>query len=380
MAAPVAAKVAIQVAQSKTGRRIVAGILALILLIVMLPAILIGGAAMALATAATGESGTCTTGEDAGGFSAEQLGNAAAIRTAAADMDVPDSGVKIAIMVALVESNLLNLANTGVPESLSVPNQGTGSDHDSVGIMQQRPSSGWGTPTELMKPEFAARAFFGGPSGPNGGSPRGLLDIPGWESMGLGEAAQTVQVSAFPDRYQERSADADAVLAALGETTTICEGGDGGAGGGPPPQVVGGWANPVGMQSWATYENHAGGAMDVHVGVGTPVYAPAAGKVFDLSEGCGGMVIGVQHDVQYTTAFAHMSSFAVAPGEHVKAGQLIGYSGASGSCVDGAHLHFEVRVGPDPTAWGTFTPAYKFMREQGITMGPCTSGCDLYPM
>ncbi|MEV8339465.1 MULTISPECIES: M23 family metallopeptidase [Leucobacter] len=375
MAAPIAAKVAIQVVQSKTGRRIIAGVLALILLIVMLPAILIGGAAMAIAIG-TGESGTCTTGEAVGGFSSEQLGNAAAIRAAAAEMEVPDSGVKIAIMVSLVESNLLNLANTGVPESMLLPNQGMGSDHDSVGIMQQRPSSGWGTPAELMKPEFAARAFFGGPSGPNGGSPRGLLDIAGWESMGLGVAAQTVQVSAFPDRYQERSADADAVLAALGDTTTICEGGDGGT----PPQVVGGWANPIGMQTWATYPNHAGGAMDVHVGTGTPVYAPAAGKVFDLSEGCGGMVIGIQHDVQYTTAFAHMSSFAVAAGEQVKAGQLIGYSGASGSCVNGAHLHFEVRVGPNPTSWGSFTPAYKFMREQGITMGPCTGGCDLYPM
>ncbi|SDQ32647.1 M23 family metallopeptidase [Leucobacter chromiiresistens] len=378
MAAPIVAKVAVQVAQSKTGRRIILGVLALVLVIVMLPVILIGGAAMALTTAATENVETCTTGEAAGGFSAEQLGNAVAIRTVAADMEVPASGVKIAIMVALVESNLTNLANTGVPESLMAPNQGTpGSDHDSVGIMQQRPSAGWGTPSELMKPEFAARAFFGGPSGPNGGSPRGLLDIPGWESMKLGAAAQAVQVSAFPDRYEERAADADAVLAALGDTTTGCESG---AGGGAPPKVVGGWANPIGMQSWGTYENHAGGAMDVHVDVGTPVYAPAAGKVFDLSEGCGGKVIGVQHDVQYTTAFAHMSSFAVAPGEHVKGGQLIGYSGASGSCVDGAHLHFEVRVGPDPTAWGTFTPAYKFMREQGITMGPCTTGCDLYPM
>lgn len=154
----------------------------------------------------------------------------------------------------------------------------------------------------------------------------------------------------------------------------------GGGAGGAPPSVVGGWANPVGMQSWGTYPDHAGGAMDIHVGVGTPVYAPAAGTIFDLSESCGGMVIGVQHDVNYTTAFAHMSSMTVSAGQTVSAGDLIGYSGESGSCVQGAHLHFEVRVGPNPNAWGNFTPAYKFMRENGIEMGPCTSYCDYYPL
>ncbi|WP_075205410.1 M23 family metallopeptidase, partial [Leucobacter musarum] len=305
-----------------------------------------------------------------------QLANAQAIQQAATDLKVPAGGVKIAVMVALVESNLTNLANVSVPDSLLVPNEGTpGADHDSVGIMQQRPSSGWGTVSELMTPSFAARAFFGGPSGPNGGSPRGLLDVDGWESMEPGVAAQTVQVSAFPDRYQERAGDADAVLAAIGAGGAACTGQEG-----TPPQVVGGWANPVGMQSWGTYPDHAGGAMDIHVDVGTPVYAPAAGTIFDLSESCGGQVLGVQHDLQYTTAFAHLSAFAVSPGDHVKAGQLIGYSGASGTCVQGAHLHFEVRVGSNPKLWGNFTPAYKFMREQGIVMGECTTGCDLYPM
>jgi murein DD-endopeptidase len=53
-----------------------------------------------------------------------------------------------------------------------------------------RPQSGWGTVEELMDPDYQAAAFFGGPDGPNHGSPRGLLDIPGWEEMGKGEAAQ----------------------------------------------------------------------------------------------------------------------------------------------------------------------------------------------
>lgn len=374
MAAPVAAKVAIQVAQSKTGRRIIGGVLALVLAIAMLPVFIIGSMAFALAGNNAEE---CPVPGDAGGFTSEQLGNAQTIRSVAGELGISHDGVKIAIMVGLVESGLLNLANSTVPESLGLPQQGTpGSDHDSVGVFQQRPSAGWGTVSELMTPAYAAKAFFGGPSGPNGGSPRGLLDVPGWEDLPLGVAAQRVQVSAFPDAYEKRAQDADAVLGAIGGAGSTC---GGGGDGGTPPKVVGGWANPIGMQTWATYPNHSGGAMDVHVGVGTPVYAPAAGKTWDLSEVCGGKVLGVQHDTQYTTVFAHLSSFAVQPGASVKAGQLIGYSGASGSCVDGAHLHFEVRVGPNPQAWGNFIPAYRFMRQVGIQMGECTGGCSLYP-
>ena len=54
---------------------------------------------------------------------------------------------------------------------------------------------------QLLDPNYAAAAFFGGPQGPNGGSPMGLIDHKGWESMPKGEAAQDVQVSAFPDKY-----------------------------------------------------------------------------------------------------------------------------------------------------------------------------------
>ncbi len=78
-----------------------------------------------------------------------------------------------------------------------------------------RPQAGWGTVAELMEPKFQAAAFFGGPSGPNYPSPRGLLDIPSWQSMGLGEAAQVVEVSAFPDRYNNYAPVAEQILATL---------------------------------------------------------------------------------------------------------------------------------------------------------------------
>ncbi len=78
-----------------------------------------------------------------------------------------------------------------------------------------RPQAGWGTVAELMEPKFQAAALFGGPSRPNYPSPRGLLDIPSWQSMGLGEAAQAVEVSAFPDRYNNYAPVAEQILATL---------------------------------------------------------------------------------------------------------------------------------------------------------------------
>jgi hypothetical protein len=75
-------------------------------------------------------------------------------------------GVVIALMAALTESSLRMLANTGAyPESGDYPNDGNGSDHDSLGLFQMRPAAGWGTVAELMDPTYQARAFYGGPTG-----------------------------------------------------------------------------------------------------------------------------------------------------------------------------------------------------------------------
>lgn len=127
-------------------------------------------------------------------------------------------GIQIAIMVALQESGLRMLANPAVPASLGMPHDGLGYDHDSLGSAQQRPSAGWGTAQELMTPVYDAEAFFGGPTGPNRGSPPGLLDIPGWESMDLGQAAQAVQVSAFPELYDRWAPAAQAIMASVNGT------------------------------------------------------------------------------------------------------------------------------------------------------------------
>ncbi len=128
---------------------------------------------------------------------------------------IPRAGQIIAIMMALQESSLRMLANPSVPASLHFPNDGVGRDHDSIGSAQQRPAAGWGTVEQLMDASYNARAFFGGPSGPNRGSPRGLLDVPGWQTMDKGLAAQAVQVSAFPELYARWEPAATAIVAAL---------------------------------------------------------------------------------------------------------------------------------------------------------------------
>lgn len=110
----------------------------------------------------------------------------------------------VALATAMQESNLYNLASDVLPESTQYPHQGSGADHDSVGLFQQRPSSGWGTVAELMRPSYAARAFY-----------TALAEIPGWQGMSVTAAAQAVQISAFPDAYAQHEERASTVAAAL---------------------------------------------------------------------------------------------------------------------------------------------------------------------
>lgn len=146
----------------------------------------------------------------------QQLTRAATIIATGESENIPARGQLIAIMTALTESSLRVLSNTSAyPESSDIPNDGNGSDHDSVGLFQQRPAAGWGSVENLMDPVWSSRAFYGGPSGPNHGSPRGLIDIDGWASMDPGAAAQAVQVSAYPDRYAVNQPIAEKVLTTL---------------------------------------------------------------------------------------------------------------------------------------------------------------------
>jgi hypothetical protein len=138
------------------------------------------------------------------GLSQVQTDNAAAIVRAGAKNGVPERGMVIAVATAMQESTLLNRASEVLPESKRYPHQGTGWDHDSVGLFQQRTSSGWGPVGSLMQPEYAATKFY-----------QGLLQVPGWDRMPLTYAAQAVQVSAFPEAYAKHEPTAAAVVKGL---------------------------------------------------------------------------------------------------------------------------------------------------------------------
>jgi len=135
------------------------------------------------------------------GLDAEQAANARTIIRIGRELGVPDRGIAIALATGMVESWLRNL---------------DWGDRDSLGVFQQRPSQGWGSPEQVRDVERATRVFFGGPGDPNGAGSRGLLDIPGWEALPFTDAAQAVQVSAYPHRYGDWEDEAYAWLAALG--------------------------------------------------------------------------------------------------------------------------------------------------------------------
>jgi hypothetical protein len=138
------------------------------------------------------------------GLSKTQMDHAETIVRVGEQMDLPERAYVVAVATAMQESNLRNLANTGVPASLHEANDGVGYDHDSVGLFQQRPASGWGAPDELMDPATSARKFY-----------QALEKVPGWEHLPVTVAAQEVQGSAFPDAYAKHQDEAEAVVSAL---------------------------------------------------------------------------------------------------------------------------------------------------------------------
>lgn len=84
--------------------------------------------------------------------------------------------------------------------------------------------------------------------------------------------------------------------------------------------------------------------IDLAAPTGTPVYATANGIVTLARSGRGyGLYIKIDHGSDLETRYAHLSRIAVAVGEPVKKGEVIGYVGSTGWST-GPHLHYEVRV------------------------------------
>jgi cell wall-associated NlpC family hydrolase len=164
----------------------------------MLISLPLGFAAIA---GAQGAATSCDPSTPAGMLSdldAEQTRDARWIVAVGQQRGAPDNGLVVGLMAAMQESGLRNLPY---------------GDRDSLGLFQQRPSKGWGTPEQILDPAYAAAAFFGGPTSPDGNP--GLLDVAGWEQLAPGRAAQAVQQSAYPDSYARWEESAQAWLAEI---------------------------------------------------------------------------------------------------------------------------------------------------------------------
>ena len=114
-------------------------------------------------------------GATAATLNEEQRQNAATIIGVARQKGTPPRAWLVALATAMQESTLRNI-NYG--------------DRDSLGLFQQRPSQGWGSPAQVLDPVYSTTIFLDR-----------LLQVPGWERLPVTVAAQTVQRSAFPDAY-----------------------------------------------------------------------------------------------------------------------------------------------------------------------------------
>jgi hypothetical protein len=118
-----------------------------------------------------------------------QARNAAVIAAVGLRREMPARAVSIALATAFQESKLRNLDH---------------GDRDSLGLFQQRPSQGWGTPAQLQDPVYAANAFYDA-----------LAEVDGYRDMRITEAAQAVQRSGFPEAYEQHASGARALASAL---------------------------------------------------------------------------------------------------------------------------------------------------------------------
>lgn len=188
-------------------------------------AVLVGGSG-AVAGAEAAIITMCQTSGPVAGLDATQARNARTIvaatqQTTVAAGQVPAAQTRaelIALMTAATESTLHNYANSTVPGSDLLPNDGqppNGGDHDSVGLFQQR--ANWGPLASRMNPAASTRLFV-----------MRLFAVPAWQALPLGVAAQTVQVSLYPDRYATTHTSAQAWLRQIASSTAAVScGGDG---------------------------------------------------------------------------------------------------------------------------------------------------------
>ncbi len=89
-------------------------------------------------------------------------------------------------------------------------------------------------------------------------------------------------------------------------------------------------------------------ALDISAPKGTPVYAPASGRVIYADwDGAYGLCVHVRHTPEITTRYAHLTEINVRLAQTLDRGDIVGYVGSTGRAT-GAHLHYEVRINNEP--------------------------------
>lgn len=269
---------------------------------------------------------------------ADQLRNASIIASVGRSMGASTRDIVISLMTAMQESTLRNL-NYG--------------DRDSLGLFQQRPSMGWGTPAQVTNPEYAARKFF-----------EGLLRVENRGSMPLTLAAQAVQRSAFPYAYANWQSMAEALVGSMGSDPNQLAGfgmfarmlaGSGAAGAAGTGKYVRPSSGPVTSEFGPRWGAHHDG-IDIGSPAGSAIVATDTGRVISAGWNNGGFGNWtlIDHGSGLISGYAHQSRVAVAGGQQVQRGQTIGYVGSTGYST-GPHLHFQMGGGPgrfqNPRNW-----------------------------
>ena len=111
------------------------------------------------------------------------------------------------------------------------------------------------------------------------------------------------------------------------------------------------YTNPV-PGALITQGLHGRNAVDLGAARGTPIHAAAEGIVIIAHNngawgGGYGNYLVISHPNGTQTLYAHMIHAIISSGQHVSAGQTIGYLGSTGLST-GPHLHFEVRGAANP--------------------------------
>lgn len=337
----------------------------------------VGGAEMGFAGVMAGVAGTMmrtlleavfvgTQGQDASGFSgsvagkpglyggvglsAEQINNANIIASVGKSMGASGRDIVIALMTAMQESTLRNLRY---------------GDRDSLGLFQQRPSQGWGSPAQILDPVYSSKKFFSS-----------LFGVKNRNTMPLTMAAQAVQRSAFPNAYAKWQSMAEALVGLVGNGSfssglpgfgmfaAMLAGNSGLGYSGMPAVGTGKFMKPVNgitTSEFGPRRDPFTGKTSMHDGIdigassGTPIYATADGRVIAASFNSGGFGNWTLIDHGgIISGYAHQSRLGVQAGQTVSKGQVIGFVGSTGRST-GPHLHFQMGPGPgrfqNPRQW-----------------------------